>query len=177
MDFSGILYFSRTTASETMTFISRTVIDRTLHGHQQVINHLNKDCYSFVASSGLACAVLTDEGYPAQAAFGLARKCVTQFSDKFMGRKWEEEKADLLLEGEWLQKILTECQDPKKADVVHKIMSDLQDTEKIMRKNIEDLLTRGEKLDTLVAKTDDLSIASKRFVKDAQKLNSCCWLF
>lgn len=38
-----------------------------------------------------------------------------------MDRRWDEETKDLNLESEWLKTMLNECQDPKKADVVHKI--------------------------------------------------------
>ena len=46
-----------------------------------------------------------------------------------------------------------------------------------MRKNLEDLLYRGERLDSLLAKTTDLSEKSKTFMKDAEKLNRCCYFF
>ena len=39
---------------------------------------------------------------------------------------------------------------------------------------IDNILERGEKLDDLVARSDELSATSKQFYKQARKTNSCC---
>ena len=39
---------------------------------------------------------------------------------------------------------------------------------------IESVLQRGEKLDDLVAKSEDLGLQSKTFYKTAKKTNACC---
>lgn len=57
------------------------------------------------------------------------------------------------------------------------LQQDLDATTNIMRRNIEDILKRGEKLETLLDKTNDLSEYSKSYMKDAQKLNRCCYFF
>ena len=44
----------------------------------------------------------------------------------------------------------------------------------ILHKTIESMLERGEKLDSLVDKSSDLSMASQMFYKQARKTNSCC---
>lgn len=46
-----------------------------------------------------------------------------------------------------------------------KIQTDLDETKIILHNTIEALLQRGEKLDDLVAKSDDLSAQSKMFYK------------
>ncbi len=39
---------------------------------------------------------------------------------------------------------------------------------------IEAVLQRGEKLDDLVSKSEDLGLQSKTFYKTARKTNACC---
>ena len=39
---------------------------------------------------------------------------------------------------------------------------------------MQSLLDRGEKLDDLISKSEDLSMQSKSFYKTAKKTNSCC---
>jgi hypothetical protein len=39
---------------------------------------------------------------------------------------------------------------------------------------IEAVLQRGEKLDDLVSKSEDLGLQSKTFYKTAKKTNACC---
>ena len=64
--------------------------------------------------------------------------------------------------------------DPVQADKLTKIQQDLDETKIILHKTIESVLDRGEKLDQLVDKSNDLSLASQMFYKQARKTNSCC---
>ena len=54
----------------------------------------------------------------------------------------------------------------------HTVMGD--ETTDVLHKTIDNLLERGEKLDSLVERSDDLSKQSKMFYKQARKTNSCC---
>lgn len=75
-----------------------------------------------------------------------------------------------------LDKILAQYQDPKQADAMTKLQADIDETKIILHSTITALLTRGEKLDDLVAKSEDLSAQSKVFYKTARKTNQCCHL-
>ncbi|GAB4822213.1 hypothetical protein N2152v2_009259 [Parachlorella kessleri] len=55
--------------------------------------------------------------------------------------------------------------DPAQADKLTKIQRDLDETKIILHKTIESVLDRGEKLDQLVDKSADLSMASQMFYK------------
>ena len=44
----------------------------------------------------------------------------------------------------------------------------------VLHKTIDSVLARGEKLDNLVDKSTDLSLASQMFYKQAKKQNQCC---
>lgn len=65
-------------------------------------------------------------------------------------------------------------QDPAAADKLMRIQRDLDETKVILHKTIESVLERGQRLDDLVAKSEDLSMASQMFYKQARKTNSCC---
>lgn len=67
-------------------------------------------------------------------------------------------------------------QDPAAADKLTKIQRDLDDTKVVLHQTIESMLERGEKLENLVDKSNDLSMASQMFMKQAKKTNSCCRL-
>ena len=62
------------------------------------------------------------------------------------------------------------------ADKLTKIQRDLDDTKVVLHQTIESMLNRGEKLENLVDKSSDLSMASQMFYKQARKTNSCCRL-
>ena len=69
---------------------------------------------------------------------------------------------------------LAEYQDPSKADKISAIQKELNETTAVLSKTIDNVLERGEKLDDLVSKSQDLSSQSKVFYKQAKKTNSCC---
>jgi synaptobrevin family protein YKT6 len=62
-----------------------------------------------------------------------------------------------------LKDYLTKYQDPQQADSIMKIQKELDETKILMKKTIESVLERGEKIDNLVAKSDGLSTQSKLF--------------
>jgi synaptobrevin family protein YKT6 len=75
-----------------------------------------------------------------------------------------------------LESYLTKYQNPKEADAMTRIQTDIDETKIILHDAITGILQRGEKLDTLVAKSEDLSTQSKVFYKTARKTNQCCHL-
>lgn len=85
--------------------------------------------------------------------------------------------------------------EPEKADDLANIQRELDQTKATLHKTIEAVLQRGEKLDDLVAKSDQLSFASRGFygefpvpsafakrmwltgsIAASKKQNSCCIL-
>jgi len=73
-----------------------------------------------------------------------------------------------------LQESVTKYQDPAAADKIVAIQQDLDDTKAILVKTIDQVLERGEKIEDLMDKSNDLSNQSKRFYKTAKKHNECC---
>jgi len=71
-------------------------------------------------------------------------------------------------------KLLTQFQDPAQADQLTRIMSELEQTKVILHETIEAALERGQKIDSLIDKSNDLSGSSKMFFKTAKKQNQCC---
>lgn len=74
-----------------------------------------------------------------------------------------------------LLSILTKWQTPQ--DKLILIRSELDDTRQILYKSIDQILERGEKLESIIDKTNDLSLQSKIFLKKSKQLNRCCLLF
>lgn len=60
------------------------------------------------------------------------------------------------------------------ADKLLKIQKNLDDIKDIMHKNIDEVLKRGENLDSLMEKSEDLSATSVQFYKKAKSTNACC---
>ncbi|OEL24464.1 VAMP-like protein YKT61 [Dichanthelium oligosanthes] len=102
------------------------------------------------------------------------RTPVLEEYQKTFGESWRTTKADATQPWQYLNDALTKYQDPAEADKLLKIQRDLDETKIILHKTIDSVLARGERLDSLVEKSSDLSAASQMFYKQAKKANSCC---
>ena len=75
---------------------------------------------------------------------------------------------------------MVQYQDPQQADSILKIQRELDETKVVLQKTIDSVLQRGEKIDTLVQKSDGLSAQSKMFYTQVGRaLNRgkfCCLL-
>jgi len=158
---------------EVALFVSREVAQRSKRGERQSISHQGYMCHSFVHPSEIACALLTDTEYPQRVAFNLCNVAVDNFLKEYESNfKNYSEDQDLKVTG--LDALLAKYQDPEKADPVMKMQKDLEDTKQILVKSIDQILERGEKLENLAAKSQDLSFQSKAFMTNAEKMNKCC---
>ncbi|KAJ7517834.1 hypothetical protein O6H91_21G041600 [Diphasiastrum complanatum] len=96
-----------------------------------------------------------------------------EYQQKF-GNTWQNAQSDNNEAWPYLTEALTKFQDPTEADKLLKIQRDLDETKVILHKTVDSVLARGEKLDSLVEKSTDLSMASQLFYKQAKKTNQCC---
>ncbi|KAK2076262.1 hypothetical protein QBZ16_001194 [Prototheca wickerhamii] len=172
-DLSSFGFFQRSTVREMLVFVSRTVARKTVVGTRQSVQHQEYFAHAY-NRDGLVAVVFADADYPARAGFCVATAVLDEFVAQ-QGQAWrgasaDEEAANPVLETA-LQKFQ---QDPAAADKLAKIQRDLDETKIILHKTIESVLDRGEKLDQLVEKSNDLGIASQMFYKQAKKANSCC---
>jgi len=172
-ELSSFSYFQRGSVKEVALFVSREVAQRSKKGERQSISHQGYMCHSFVHPAEVSCALLTDNDYPQRVAFNLCNLAVDNFLKEYEGSfKTYTTDQDLKVAG--LDALLTKYQDPEKADPVMKMQRDLEDTKQILVKSIDQILERGEKLENLAAKSQDLSFQSKAFMTNAEKMNKCC---
>jgi len=122
--------------------------------------------------SGIVAIVIADQEYPERVAFQLLEKVFNEFLIKHPKRIWEN--SDATLPFPELTDYIEKYQDPEKADPITKITKELDETKAVLHKTIESVLERGEKIDSLVAKSENLSWQSKAFYTQAKKQNSCC---
>ncbi|XP_039140940.1 VAMP-like protein YKT61 [Dioscorea cayenensis subsp. rotundata] len=72
--------------------------------------------------------------------------------------------------------MIREIKDPAEADKLLRIQRDLDETKIILHKTIDGVLAQGEKLDSLVEKNSDLSVASQvsPYMLIGRKLHAKC---
>lgn len=168
-------FFTRGSIKEHIIFHSRLVVGRTNLGTRQAVTmeeNLGK-CFAFVHPCGLAGAVIADNEYPMRVAFNLLNSALREFFEAH-GAAGLEADTDLDLAWPRGQELLKEYQDPDTADKLSKVQRDLDEVRDVMLKNIDDLLLRGEQMESLMQRTQDLSSASYNFYRQAKKNNQCC---
>lgn len=156
-----------------MCMLTKTFLKRTQPGQRQSVSHEGYIVHCYVRSDGLGGTVVTDTDYPARVAFVLLGQLLEEFSAS-VGDTWKSCTVSESIAFPPLEEYLQKYQDPSSADKITKIQKDLDETTGILHKTIDDILKRGEKLDTLVERSNDLSAQSKLFYKQAKKTNSCC---
>eukprot|EP00123_Amoebidium_parasiticum_P000690 comp11561_c0_seq1/m.6031 comp11561_c0_seq1/g.6031 ORF comp11561_c0_seq1/g.6031 comp11561_c0_seq1/m.6031 type:complete len:199 (-) comp11561_c0_seq1:99-695(-) len=166
-------FFQRGSVKEFIQFFMKTVTGRSQPGTRNTVTEQEYACHCYVRLDGLAGCVVTDAEYPPRVAFSLINQLLDDFSAKYPKTVWVSAKEPDTPMPE-LEEQLAKFQNPAEADKLMKIQKDLDETKIILHKTIESVLERGEKLDSLVEKSEDLSRQSKTFYKTAKQTNSCC---
>nr|XP_054766336.1 synaptobrevin homolog YKT6-like [Lytechinus pictus] len=172
-DLSSFGYFQKSSVQEFMNFTSKIVVERTQQKMRASVKEQDYIFHVMCKESNLSGVIISDGDYPPRVSFTLLNKILDEFASAVSPSTWETVKENSA-NYQGLESYLSKYQNPSEADPMMKIQKDLDDTKVIMHDTIESMLTRGEKLDDLVAKSDDLSAQSKTFYKAARKTNSCC---
>lgn len=180
-DLSSFSFLQRGSIGEFLNFFSKTVAERTSSGQRQSVQENNYTAHSyFRPTDNLIGIMITDDEYPVRVAFSLLNKILDEFTTTIPQSKWKSAVSQssngsaVNVGFSALDQYLVKYQDPKQADTILKVQQELDETKIVLHKTIESVLERGEKLDSLVERSNALSSQSKMFYKTAKKQNSCC---
>jgi synaptobrevin family protein YKT6 len=132
--------------------------------------------HAYARSEGVCGIIISDQEYPAMVAHQLLSKVVDEFLTKNPVSSFRNQKDDNKIAFPELKEYITKYQNPENADSIMKIQKELDETKVVLHKTIESVLDRGEKIDSLVAKSGDLSTTSQQFYRQAKKQNSCWYV-
>ncbi|KAF2860282.1 snare-like protein [Piedraia hortae CBS 480.64] len=173
-DLSSYSRFTRSSVGEFMSMFSKTVAERTKVGQRQDVEEQSYTFHAYARSEGVAGIIISDHDYPALVAHQLLGKILDEFLTQNPRSSWSGPSPRCSFPA--LKDYIVKYQDPHQADSIMKIQQELDETKIVLHKTIESVLERGEKIDSLVAKSDDLSAQSKMFYGQAKKQNACCVL-
>lgn len=154
-------------------FASKTIVERTQVATRQSVKQDVYMCHVYVRSDNLGAVLIADHEYPQRVAHTLITKVLDDFTTKIPSELWPT-SSESGIDFATLPAYLAKYQDPREGDALTRIQDDLDETKIILQNTIEAVLDRGEKLDDLVEKSNQLSMSSKAFYKTAKKTNSCC---
>lgn len=169
-------YFTRGSVKEVAIFVSREVVGRTSPGQAISVKHKEYVAHAKVTTSGLAAVALSDEEYVPRVAHALLQEALDAFMAQYGNTRWADISTDSSMSVKGLADLLMRYQKPEEVDKILKIQKELNETKQILLQNIDQLLERGERIEDLARKSDDLSFQTKAFAQRAEDLNSCCTL-
>lgn len=175
-------------AGEFMSLFATTVAERTKPSQRQDVEEQSYTFHAYGRSEGICGIIISDHDYPALVAHQLLSKICDEFLVKYprsafssTGTGGASSSSAAAASGSKpntpfpaLAGYLVKYQDPAQADSIMKIQRELDETKIVLHKTIESVLERGEKIDSLVEKSGNLSASSKVFYTQARKQNSCC---
>ncbi|KAK5968335.1 Glycosyl transferase [Trichostrongylus colubriformis] len=173
-DLSSFSFFQRGSVQEFMQFTGKLLVERSGLGARSTVKENEYFCHCYVRSDGLAAVSVTDGEYQARIAMSMMTRVLDDFSSKVHAVQWAQIKTekDCLYTG--LPELLAKWQNPREADPMTRVQEEVEETKIVMHNTIQSVLERGEKLDDLVKKSENLSDQSKLFYTQARKMNKCC---
>ena len=114
--------------------------------------------------------LLSHRDYPQRVAYSLIGQCLTAFQ-KQHSTSWKTVQQDTEATTAEIDDLLIKYQNPTEVDSIARIEKDLEETKEVLVKSIDQLLVRGEKLEDLSERSEDLSFKSKQFMKQSNDLN------
>lgn len=139
----------------------------------------NRKCFHYLIRDNICFLVLTDSSYPKRLSYLYLDEVSSSFVEQLYqenGDQWQQLIANtarpyaFIKFDPFLQRKQREYADPTTKKNSSKINEDLADIQSIMRKNIEEVLNRGEKLEHVSQVSGDLMNKSKEFKWGAKKL-------
>lgn len=164
-------FFQKGRAEEIINFVAKTIISRSGRGHH-IVEERGYRCFVSSFQDNLVCVAVASSDYPNRTCFSFLRESHHVFVNSYP--LWYTIDRDVNLTSTQLVALLDKYQHPEQVDVITKIEKDLDETKDVMIKNIDALLNRGEKLDDLLNKAENLSKGSKEFLTKTKRLNRCC---
>ncbi|ODQ66644.1 snare-like protein [Nadsonia fulvescens var. elongata DSM 6958] len=127
----------------------------------------------YLILNNVAYMCICDKSYPRKLSFSYLEEISREFDNSF-GQ--EIHKPGLrpyafVQFDNFMQKSKKVYQDTRATQNLDKLNSELQDVTRVMTKNIEDLLYRGDSLDKMADMSSSLRMESKKYKRAAQKIN------
>jgi synaptobrevin family protein YKT6 len=165
------------TLKEMATFISKLLTEKTQPGYRQQIEQKENIGYVHKKMDGITCVLITDQDYPLRVAFDIVRKTQNDFSDFLsnQNKPIKDANTDSFFSAfnAQLKQTLDTYQDPTKGDSLTKVKKDLEETKEVLHQALEKLLDRGDHIDNLIERSEELSLSSKEFYRRT-KDSKCC---
>ncbi len=157
-------YFIRKNIKEFCMFISKIINDNTNINEAKLIEETNEFFKGNLYNkkfSDIGYVMITDNDYPKHLMIQLINEINFIYKNKNSN----------------IDGLIRKYQNPEELDKIIKIKNEIDEAKKVAIMNIDKILIRGQNLDEIVEKTENLSKQSKDFYTQSKKLNKCCNIY
>lgn len=165
-DFSDIGFVHRKNAQEICQFGSFQLADGNNTNRYVSAQEGPYILNLYRPSADVGIVIVTDQEYPSRSSFAILRQISTEYQDNGLSFPGGQSAT--------IRKGITEYQQPERADKILQIQKNIEEIQQVMVTNLEMAIARGETLEEMAERSDQLSAASKAFVRQSKKLNGCC---
>ncbi|XP_010731618.3 vesicle-trafficking protein SEC22b-A [Larimichthys crocea] len=129
--------------------------------------------FHYIIAQGVCYLLLCEASFPRKMAFAYLEDLHSEFYDQYGRRVATVTRPYSFIEFDtYIQKTKKSYIDSRARRNLGNINTELQDVQRIMVANIEEVLQRGEALSALDTKASNLSSLSKKYRSDAKYLNT-----
>ncbi|KAJ7520517.1 hypothetical protein O6H91_19G008900 [Diphasiastrum complanatum] len=139
----------------------------------------DRHTFNYLVEDGFAYMVVADEEFGRQIPFAFLERVKEDFKRRYGGGRADTAMANSLDKefGSKLKEHMQYCVDhPDEMNKIAKIKQQVSEVKGIMMDNIEKVLDRGEKIELLVDKTENLRFQADNFQRQGRQLRRKMWL-
>ncbi|KAH9540504.1 hypothetical protein CY35_14G008500 [Sphagnum magellanicum] len=136
--------------------------------------------FNYLVEDGITYLVVADDEFGRQIPFAFLERIKDDFKRRYQGGKTENLDTVHALNKEFGPKLKEHMQfcveHPEEMNKISKIKSQVAEVKGIMMDNIEKVLDRGEKIELLVDKSENLRFQADNFQRHGRSLRRKMWL-
>lgn len=165
------------TTTGNFTTVTRLILEKIDPARNDKRSYVyNQHVFHYVIEDGLVFLCMADQDLQRRVAFAFLLNIKNRWRNVFQNRG-QNAMAYGMNEAfsQTLAKQMDYYSNDPNADSMNRVKGEIDEVKGIMTRNIEGLLERGEKIDLLVDKTDNLSHHAFKFQKKATKVKNKMW--
>ena len=150
-----------------------------IYTHKDKKNTSSQTCKKYKINittrhNGLIGVLVTDDNYPRRISLTIIQNILDKFELKYNINDLNGIKDYCVSKfNKECHNILKANKDPSQSDDIYKTQKEVEDIKNIMEENIDKILDRGEKIEDIIERTNELDSNAYDFYRSAKKL-ACC---
>ncbi|CAG9460138.1 unnamed protein product [Pedinophyceae sp. YPF-701] len=166
-----------TSYSGNFSAIAVKCVERLPPGNPRFTYTADRHTFNYLTEQGLTYCVVADQEYGRQIPFAFLERAKSDFQTRYGDA--DGVPADRIRKefSPKLKEHMNWCMmNPEEIDKVAAVQKKVDEVRNVMVDNIEKVLERGERIEELVDKTDNLRYQADRFQKQSRQVrNQMCW--